>query len=104
MTLFKSATRGLAALIALGSITVARAQDAVPGGWSREFGVQTLATPNAWTSVYPYGTTLPGASASFVPATGLTLPSNRPNSPQVYNGLLPLAEIVRKSPRRRKGR
>jgi hypothetical protein len=98
----------IVAIAALAASTSARGQNVVPGGWSSEIGVQAFESPGeqSWagpnlSQVRP-GELLPPLAMFGGAGAGTTL-SFGPwaHRPQVVNGLLPLADTVKKSGRKR---
>lgn len=108
MLCFRSVVAGV---FILGSVSasLAHAQNAVPGGWDNEVGVQSFSGPQfpAGSGVFRDGTQAFGSPvylAACASGTPFPLVSLSQTQPQVVNSLLPLADTVRRHTRRRSGR
>jgi hypothetical protein len=103
----------LTGLVLLGIGASARGQGVVPGGWDSEVGSQPFAAVGAGAG---FSSAFGMAGFSTVPAVGslggMTVPRGvapptfywAPAAPQTANALLPFAEAVRRSGRRRLSR
>jgi hypothetical protein len=95
----------LAAMTGLPSI--GRAEGTVPGGWSSEVGVHSFDDALDGPDAANVFASRPPAFGSLIPADRLAAGRGRgPGAgfglaPQVVNGLVPLAETIRRSGRRR---
>jgi hypothetical protein len=87
----------------------ARAQDAVPGGWAPEVGFQTFSAPGfaGGFGYFSAGAPFQGMGApwsgfnSFPAARTFPMAPQFQTSPRVVNGLVPLADTIRKTTRKR---
>jgi hypothetical protein len=99
-----------ALLVALGLSTKdATAQDVVPGGWSAKIGFQSFGSPTGFVPGFPYfsfGATSAGSLGSPVvqSAGSFPTPPGFNLQPQTVNSLVPLANAVRRTTRKRTGR
>jgi hypothetical protein len=107
MSGFRSALFG--GLLLGGLASTSTAQDVVPGGWAPQVGFQTFGGPGHAGGFVFVGSGGPTVAplAPFVgfddPQAGPMAPWYRPR-PQSVNALVPLADAVRRSGRRRPGR
>jgi hypothetical protein len=93
--------------------TLARAQDIVPGGWDSEVSVASFRAPGDGLSAMGYGMFGADSWSGWGGTTGMiraASPSPAPspgyvaNQPQVYNGLLPLGQVIQRSVKKRSRR
>src|SRR5262245_15438590 len=100
---------GLATVVVAVGSTGVRAQDVVPGGWSAQVGFQSFGGPELSGGAGDMAAGM-RANVGFLNVNGFgVLPPLPPGpfgrqgqvQPQVVNGLVPLADAVRKHSRRR---
>jgi hypothetical protein len=114
MTASRRVLAGFWVLAILGSLgSTASAQDFVPGGWAPQFGFKAFNTPgvSGGFGMFSYdssGMVTVAIDSGFggqFPLGGVLTPSLQPaGPPEMANGLVPLANTVRRQTRRRTAR